>query len=236
MTARGAAAGAVATALAILLAASAAAQTVTGTASDAELGRPLAGAALLLVDSDGAAVDSARADARGAFRLRAPAAGNYIIHVRLDGWAGVPSEEFTVSPGEDGQVDVRIPLIGMAALRQMSSMLEDEELQRPLEETCGEALRPWEAGLLLGVVRDRRSRAPVAGARVWAASPDGELIRSTVSNDRGKYVLCNLAAGADLRVSAETPDGRAGAVRPEIRAGVAAWFDVMVSAGGSAPR
>lgn len=221
---------AAAAALALVLAASASAQVVTGTAADSDRERPLAGAALLLVDSAGAVVDSARAEAGGRFRLVAPGPGEYFVHVRLDGWAGVPSEGFRVRPGQDRDFDVRVPLIGTGALRRMSSLLQDGDMQRPLPELCGEELRPWEAGVLLGVVRDRRTRQPVAGARVWASTPTGEALRSTVSNARGSYILCNLPAGQAVRIEGETGDGRRDQLEPEIRAGTASFYDLFLRA------
>lgn len=215
-------------ALLALAAAPAAAQVVYGTARESRNGRPLAGAELLLVDSAGTAVDSTRAAGGGAFRLLAPRAGSYFIHVQLDGWAGVPSDGFVVQPGRDREVDVRVPLIGAAALAHMRSILEDEGMQRPLEEICGEPLRPWEAGILVGTVRDRRTREPVRGAEVRVATAAGEALRATVSNARGSYVLCNLPAATELTVTAEAADGRRDVLRPEIRAGVTAWYDLLV--------
>ena len=216
-------------ALALALAAGdAAAQSISGSVLDADRGFPLPLATLLLVDSAGTVVDSTRADADAAYSLRATGPGRYFVHVRLDGWAAVPSDGFDVEPGRDRTFDVRIPLIGPAALRQMSSILEDEAMQRPMEEICGEPLRPWEAGVLLGVIREGRARTPVAGARVVARGPDGEPLRSTVSNARGAYVLCNLPAGLALRVTAESADGAVGETDPEIRPGVVSWYDIPV--------
>lgn len=219
---------AAAAALILLLAASASAQVVTGTAADSERERPLAGAALLLVDSAGAVVDSARAASGGRFSLVAPGPGEYFVHVRLDGWAGVPSGGFIVRRGEDRRFEVRVPLIGVRALGQMSSLLDDDEMQRPLPELCGEELRPWEAGVLVGVVRDRRTRQPVAGARVSASTAEGEVLRSTVSSARGSYILCNLLADQPLRVEAEAGDGRRDRLEPEIRAGTTSWYDLFL--------
>ncbi|MBW3552418.1 MAG: carboxypeptidase-like regulatory domain-containing protein [Gemmatimonadetes bacterium] len=219
---------AAAAALTLLVAGSASAQVVTGTAADRDRERPLAGAALLLVDSAGAVVDSVRAEAGGRFRLIAPGPGEYFVHVHLDGWAGVPSDGFIVRPGQDRDFDVRVPLVGVRALQQMSSLMQDGELQRPLAELCGEELRPWEAGVLVGVVRDRRARQPVAGARVWASSATGDVLRSTVSNARGSYILCNLAAGRPVRVEAEAADGRRDGFEPEIRAGTTSWYDLFL--------
>lgn len=221
-----------AAALTALLPFPAAAQSLRGTVVDADRHRPLGGAALVLVDTLGVPVDSGRAGPAGEFFLRAPRAGEYFVHVHLDGWAGVPSDAFLLATGVDREVRVEVPLIAASTLHQMSSMLEDEALQRPLEEICGEPLRPWEAGVLVGVVRDRRSRHPVAGARVWAATAAGEILRSTVSNARGNYILCNLTAGQKVRVVAETGDGRRGSTEPEIRAGMTSWYDLVLQSPG----
>ena len=214
--------------LCVALTSRAAGQTVQGELRDEERGQLIAGARLLLLDDAGSPVDSTFSDASGRFRLRAPAPGSYTLYFGMDGWAGVPSETLALRAGVTTAFDFRVPLIGSTALREMSDIMAAEpRLQRPLPELCGEPVRAWEAGILVGVVRARGTNEPVAGARVTATS-GRDAPRSTVSNEQGIYYLCNVLAGPAVRVIARTADGRADSTRVEIRAGTAAWFDLTV--------
>jgi hypothetical protein len=205
-----------------------AAQAVTGTVRDAGTDRPIPGARLLLLDDAGQAVDSTRADRAGRFRLGAPQAGSYIVYFRMDGWAGVPSEPLRLAAGAPSTLDFRVPLVGTAALRNMSTIMELEpRLQESLPEICGEPFRAWEAGLLVGVVRRRAGGEPVAAARVAVAGTEG-VARSTLSSESGVYFLCNVPVGAAVVVTVETLDGITETTDVEIRAGTASWYDLPV--------
>ncbi len=205
------------------------AQTLRGTVSDTE-GHPLSGAAVMLVgERSGVMLDSARADARGAFVLSAPDPGSYIVHVHLDGWADVPTDAVEIAAGQTRQVDFRVPLIGMSVIAEIGDRIAaDPDLQRDLPQLCGEPMRPWEAGLVVGEVRDRATRARVAGARVWAESSSADTVRATITNGRGTFVLCNIPRGSGVRLRAATVDGRADSVDVEVRPGMVSWCDLLV--------
>lgn len=205
-------------------------QALRGQLRDEEHGRPVPGARLLLLSTAGAIVDSARSDGAGAFRLRAPAAGEYVVHFQLDGWATVSSDPVQLEPGVTTDFTFPVTLIASDALREMSDIISMEpRLQAALPELCGEALRPWEAGLLVGRVRERASGRPVPGARVATAPAGGsDAARATVASENGVYVLCNVPAGADIPIIAESPQGAVDTTRVEIRAGSAAWYDLLV--------
>jgi hypothetical protein len=204
-----------------------AAQLVTGTVRDAGTDRPIPGARLLLLDDAGQAVDSTRADRAGRFRLGAPLAGSYTVYFRMDGWAGVPSEPLRLAAGAPSTLEFRVPLIGTAALRNMSTIMELEPRLQSLPEICSEPFRGWEAGLLVGVVRRRAGGEPVAGARIAVAGTEG-VARSTLSNESGVYFLCNVPVGAAVVVTVETVDGSTETTDVEIRAGTASWYDLPV--------
>jgi hypothetical protein len=204
------------------------AQAVTGEVREAGADRPIPGARLLLLDDAGQAVDSSRSDRAGRFRLGARRAGSYTVYFRMDGWAGVPSEPIRLEAGAASTLEFRVPLVSTAALRDMSTILDLEpRLQESLPEICGEPFRGWEAGLLVGVVRRRGGREPVAGARVAVAGTDG-LARATLSTESGVYFLCNVPIGAAVVVTIETPDGGTETTDVEIRAGTASWYDLPI--------
>jgi hypothetical protein len=203
------------------------AQVVDGTVHDADRGRPLPRAQLYLLDPEGVAVDSVLADPAGRFRLTAPRAGNYNVLFQMDGWVMVPFEPVDLGAGQTVTLDLRVPLISMAALTRMGELLRmEQQLQDALPEICGEAFRPWEAGLLVGVVRVRATREALAGARVTVATAGDGVARSTISNERGTYVLCNVPTGPEVQIIAEAPDGTRETTTVEIRAGTASWYDL----------
>jgi hypothetical protein len=196
---------------------------------DADRDRPLPGARLLLLDDDGVPVDSARTDAAGRYQLRAPAAGAYMLYFRVDGYTSVPSETLQLSAGVTSEFVFRVPLISVAAVRQMSDVVSMEQrLQESLPELCGEPFRAWEAGLLVGTVRNRATRQPIPGARVAAVSASGDVARFTIASENGVYVLCNLPVGRAVVIRIETPSGLVESTDVEIRAGSASWYDLPV--------
>ena len=103
----------------------------------------------------------------------------------------------------------------------------EARLQGSLSEICGEPFRGWEAGLLIGIVRERMSQRPVPHARVSVAH-DGTAARTTLSSDTGVYVLCNVPAGNAINVIAATPAGARQTYTLEIRAGSARWYDLVI--------
>jgi len=211
------------------LTAPATAQAVRGTVREADGGRALTGARLLLLNDAGEAVDSTVSDGAGSFRLVAPVAGSYMAYFQMNGWASVPSESVTLTADSTATLDFRVTLISNEALRQMSDIIGLEpRLQAALPELCGEALRPWEAGLLIGRVRAGGTDRPIARARVAVIGRDAATVRATVSSENGVYVLCNVPAGSDVAIVAEAPAGGVDTTRVEVRAGSAGWYDLFV--------
>lgn len=207
----------------------ASAQSVEGRLLDDERDRPVPGARLYLLDEAGVPVDSAFTARDGTYRLRAPAAGVYIVHFQMDGWAGAGSEPLTLRAATVTTHDFPVVLVTNAAMRQMSDMIQvDERLQTALPEICGEALRPWEAGLLVGTVRARATGEPVPGARVSVATAEQGVTRSTVASAKGIYILCNVPLGPAIDIIAETADGTRETTQVEIRAGMVSWYDLGV--------
>lgn len=216
---------------AVVTAAPLAAQTLRGTIFDTD-GHRLAGAVVRLLDEKtGVMADSARTDGDGAFVLTAADPGRYLVHVHLDGWTDVPTESVDLGAGETRQGDFRVPLIGATVVADIARRIAaDPDLQRDLAEACGEPLRPWEAGLVVGEVRDRATGVVVAGARIRAESPDGGPVRATIANARGTYMLCNIPAGSGIRLRATTTDGRSDQVEIQVKPGMVSWCDLLVRA------
>ena len=144
----------------------------------------------------------------------------------MDGYADVTAETIRLEPGAATPFDLTVPLLSIQAMSRMGEMIRtDPRLQESLPEICGEELRLWEAGLLVGTVRARATEEPVAGARVSVALGDEGLTRSTPSSERGIFVLCNVPVGAEVDVRVELPGAAAETKPVEIRPGMVSWFD-----------
>ncbi len=220
--------------LALLVIASTAgaeAQSVHGILTDADHGRPIPDARLYLLGVGGTIADSTLTDAQGGFRLAADTAGVYHVHFQIDGWASMSAPALRLDEGTDVDLAFPVQLVPIAVLRQMSDMIGmDERLQTSLPEICGEALRPWEAGLLVGIVRSADNE-PVAGARVAVATLENGIARATLSADNGIYILCNVPLGPAVQISVDAPDGTRETTEVEIRAGMVSWYDLPLGHG-----
>lgn len=205
----------------------AAGQVVRGELRWEERDAPLPRARLLLLSERGAHVDSTVTDGAGRFHLTAPAPGTYYLYFHSDGWASVTSNPVSLERGSVTAFDFSVRLVAGAAIRQMSDVIRaNEHLQSSLPEICGEALDPERTGVLVGVVRDRKTRQAIGGVRVSVGTGAGGVARSTISSDTGVYVLCNVPVGATVKVSAEAPDGRSETTAAIIRAGTISWYDL----------
>ena len=205
----------------------AAAQAVSGQLRWEERNVPLPRARLLLLTERGARVDSTVTDASGRFHLTAAEPGTHYLYFHSDGWASVTSNRVSLERGRVTAFDFKVRLVAGAALREMSDVIRaNEHLQSSLPEICGGVLDAERAGVLVGVVRDRKTRQPIGGARVSAGTAAGGVARSTLSTDTGVYVLCNVPLGAAVRVDADAPDGRTESTTASIRAGTISWYDL----------
>jgi hypothetical protein len=208
----------------------AAGQGVAGELRDRDRDRALPGARLYLLNEAGVAVDSTFTGPDGRYRLAAPAAGLYVVYFQIDGWASMGSEHMQLGADTVVEFAFRVPLIHNTAMRQMSDIIGgDARLQSSLPEICGEALQPAVSGLLVGVVRLRATREPVAGARVAVSTTDAGVARSTISGGNGIYILCNVPLGPAVEIVAAAPDGRLiERTDVEIRAGTISWYDLSL--------
>jgi hypothetical protein len=223
--------------LGLLAAAGLPAQAVEGVVFAPDHDRAVDGAAVLLLGDDPAPLDSARTDDRGRYRLAAPGAGEYLVHVRYEGYLSV-TEWVRVPASGTVRLRIDMPLVSATAARGIQDLLEREDaLRLPLDQICREPLRPWEAGLLVGVTRDGTTMEPVPEAIVLVdpigeddeplPGPGGAGRRTFVSTAAGAYWLCNLPAGR-VRVVARAPGFRPDTTVAVIRAGTVSWYDALM--------
>jgi hypothetical protein len=169
--------------------------------------RPFAGAAVSIAGTD----FSTTTDGRGRFQLAAPLSGQYTVtfsHTRLDSIGLIaPGQQVTLAPGRRATVTLVAPPV--------PTILAMHCPDTPISST---------RRVLLGVVREGESRAPVAGARVLAswqriAEAGGavtgavEWEATAVANSAGVYTLCGLPVGRAVTVRAEHGDMASGTAR-----------------------
>lgn len=209
------------------------AQTIQGTVIDADHGRPVADASVALVDTASATLDSTVTNSVGRFTVRAPRAGLFIVHVALEGYLSY-SSAVELGASEDREIRVEMPLVSTGAARVMQEVIRRESaFQLPWEELCGEPVRPWEAGVLVGVSRNRRTMDPLprAAVRIELVEPDDSAAtpwhRTRVTTPTGSFWFCNVPPGKARMVSrAEgfAPDTSYATIRP----GTISWYDALL--------
>ena len=239
---------------AILLAAGpTTAQVLRGTVVDADRGVAVDGAIVLLVDSVGAVIDSTATDPDGRYRVTAPDPGSYMLHVAREGYLSY-STSIAAGPGTSVEHRVEMPVISNRAARVMNEVIQRETaLQAPWGELCGEPVRPWEAGVLVGVTRNRTTMEPVPRAVVRLA-PDGRAEggadsaratpasgqepgghgtegepwpRTRIATETGAFWFCNVPRGR-VRVVARADGYATDRFEADIRAGTISWYDVVL--------
>lgn len=226
-----------------ILASDATAQLVEGTVTDVDYGRPISDASVLLVDTLSVTVDSTATDDTGRFRLVAPRPGSFILFVKIEGYLSY-SDVTSVTAGDTVQRRIAMPLISARAARVMHDVIEREAAFRlPWEELCNEPVRPWEAGVLVGVARDRGTLDPVSRAVVRleplgdadpaaqappGAEPESDpWPRSRVATPTGAFWFCNVPVGR-ARIVARADGFATDTSYATIRAGTISWYDALL--------
>jgi hypothetical protein len=208
------------------------AQAVAGTVVASDPDRPVAGARVVLIDPALAALDSTTTDGAGRFRLDAPRAGDFVLLVRLEGYLSV-STSVEVRGSETATRRIEMPLVSVpAALVMREAITREAAFQLPLDELCQEPLRPWEAGMLVGVTRLRRTMEPVPGALVTLEPlpPATFAVRTRVSTESGTFWFCNVPAGT-VRLVVRARGLAADTTRATIHAGTISWYDGLLNRG-----
>lgn len=166
-----------------------AAQLVRGTVTQAASGAPIAGVLveLLAADSAGPRVASALTDVAGAFALRAPAPGRYVLAAKRIGVRRVTSPPFLLAAGETRTIPVvleaveyRLPEVVVTANRACAATPGDSARVIALWDEARTALDAAEISL-----RDRLFTAQVS--RYVRELEPGTLrvLRETTSDVRG---------------------------------------------------
>lgn len=189
---------------------------VSGVVHDSIGKQPLAGAVVQLVAADSLARygRTATSDAQGRFTIDSVPTGKYLLgfyHPLLDS-LGVqsPLRELSVDGRGPANVDLAIP----SPMRLYAAI-------------CGRA--PDEVGMIIGVVREARSRAPITGATVTASWVELSVRRDglgrrlathrATTTSAGWFALCNLPSMGAIGLRAVSADDSTGQVELQIPPG-----------------
>ena len=203
---------------------------ITGVVYDSIAGVPLAGATVELAPTAESLTDrvfTATSDRSGRFTLRNVPPGEYIAgfrHPVLDTLGvEVPRRRVAIRSGEQ-RIDLGTPSPGTIA-----------------RILCGPRANERRAGLLLGHVRGAADDIPIAGATVlveWmeAVIDSGsvgyrELRAEARTGSSGRFVICDLPAGAALLARASHAGDSTGYVDMEIAPGVVRHLTFHVGGG-----
>lgn len=215
------------------------AQTVEGVVVDGRNGLPVPGAFLTLIADDDVVHDTITSDRRGQFTLRAGAAGLYMIGTERVAYASMLSDGIALDAGITVSYRLEVPPLSLKNMQQIAETLDrNQRLQRGVGELCRGRMNPVEGGILLGVVRDGRTREPVSGAiarfRLTDGGEAGEVF-TAVTDRYGTYLFCFVPKGDDVGVSVRAPGYRPSSQEVEIRPGTISWYDFRLRSGGGDP-
>ena len=162
-------------AAALFLALPAGAQTVDGRVTESQTLQPVPGAQVVLLDAAGDAVATAVTDAEGAFRLRAPGAGEFRLRADRVGLRTTLTRALPLAQGEAVAVEVRMAPAPVV-----------------LDTTTASARR--QAGIS-GQVLDDSTGFPVAGATVTLLNTRELRAARTQTDSSGWFHLRVSEAG-----------------------------------------
>ena len=209
------------------------AQSIRGTVIGTDYDRPLVGATVLLVDSTSVPVDSVVADTAGRFLLDAPAAGTFIVYVAPPGYLS-SSNAVQLSAGDTAELRIEMPVVSAAAADVMRDVINREAaFQLPWEELCEEPVRPWEAGVLVGVSRNRTTMEPLPRAVVRLEPLEADAPgwpRTRIATETGAFWFCNVPPGR-VRAVARADGFAVDTWNAIIRAGTVSWYDALLRPG-----
>jgi len=211
-----------------------AAQSVVGVVTDGRTGAPVPGTFLSLVDDSDVVQDTVTTDRNGQFRLRASEAGSYAISAEREDYASILSGELHLTGGAPVSYTMELPPVSLNNMQRISeTMGRNERLRSGVVELCRGRMNPVEGGILLGVVRDSRTREPVPGAVAHLPPLDDAGVPGTAVTDRhGTYIFCFVPARERVSVRVEAAGYRPDEQVVEIRRGTISWYDFRLRPAG----
>lgn len=224
-------------AVAVLLPGGTQGQRIDGILVDSRTGRGVPNAVLLLFDQGDQLRDSTTSNVDGQFVLSATAGGDFVISVQREGYASLLSNSVRVRDGRTVSYRMEVAPLSLANMEQMADAISrNQRLQRGLVDTCRGRMNPLAGGILVGVVRDSRSRDPLPGVEATLRVPVGEdvspdSVLTAITDEHGTYLFCFAPAGDSVTVTVEDPEGRRDAQVVQIMPGTISWYDFRLRTG-----
>lgn len=181
------------------------AQELSGRVTAIEDGAPLVGATMMLLDANAQQIGETVTGDDGAYSLRVPAAGSYMVLIHVDGFADQLSAPIEVPEGgANYSPSIRLTALGGQAAGA-DEMDDAQFLAQYMAETCEGRFVPGLHGILMGGVRNEGSGEPLAFVEVtvrWNSSFGQEAL-TTQSDESGFYYVCNVPARREVQVRAQ---------------------------------
>jgi hypothetical protein len=213
-------------------AASGAAQAVEGSLVSARDGRPLRGVDVTLVDMNAAPVVSVESGPGGAFLLRAPGPGSYMLLVDQEGYATQLSDPVDLEEGATVRLDltVRAQEVGRQELPQ-DTLQGEALLQAAIADACAGTFQPSLHAIVFGTVVDEATGAPIPGAQAelrWEVRGMGTEDRTAGTDEAGAFLICDVPAAQALRMRANMSGVEGEEQEMRFRAGTMSRIDLPI--------
>ena len=191
-------------------------------------GEPVVGAKTTLLDDGFQPVVSGVSDDAGRYSLLAPAAGDYIVVVDVEGFVSQMSDFVTVTAAGTVTLDVVVEGRGVDEhhVSPADTMTDAQLLAAGIAEACRDEFIPAMHGVLFGSVRDAETGSVIPGATVavqWERSNrvtfDVNRYLEARADEAGIYLLCKAPGEEDLKVRASFQETEGVEVTQRLRLG-----------------
>lgn len=228
------------------------AQVIEGLLVDAEVGLPIQGATVVLMDTDNKQHMSVVTDARGRFVLEAPEPGDYMLWAERGGYASVVSPTITLAAEQVLDYELKVARLRSntpAPPEDLDPAESVARFARSVAARCEGRFDRSRHGIIVGTVTDSVSDVTLPGVFAsveWAGEPDTTaqvrvefdpgtgaprtINRLTgITNTDGGYVICNAPADRPLVLRVEAGDEAGSQPRViTVRAGTMKKEDVIL--------
>lgn len=210
-----------------------AAQAVEGSLVSARDGRPLRGVTVTLVDMAAQPVASAVSGPGGAFVLRAPEPGTFMLLVDQEGYAAQLSDPLELVEGVTERLDltVRSEEVGARELTAQDTLQGEALLQAAIADACAGSFQPSLHAIVFGTVVDEATGTTIPGAQAelrWEVSGMGNQDRTAGTDEAGAFLICDVPAAQSIRMRANMSGVVGDEEERRFRAGTMSRVDLVV--------
>lgn len=198
-------------------------------------GEAVAGATTTLLDVGFQPVAESITDAEGRYRFVAPAVGEYIVLVTVEGYPSQMSDPVWVADAVTVTLDVVVAdqRVGEGNLSAADTLSDADLLAVAIAESCRDQFIPTLHSIIFGVVRDAATGTAIPGATTviqqrdpYAMVPASRLDART--DTEGVYLICSAPAGMEVRIRASAEGTEGPQVTQRLRAGTMRRVDLEI--------